>query len=156
MLLYGTQHTAPNSGPYVLYTTPLPIVKAKLPFSDRFAEHNRRMFSPIFTTRRFFEAMNTDYTLPITKNIMEVNFCCQWEITPLLIIDSENTFWKRETSLFFSKDSYDKPARNSTLFFVFLIRSRSFSIASEELEFEESESIMLIILRRSHTCLRVS
>ena len=90
MLLYGTQHTAPNSGPYVLYTTPLPIVKAKLPFSDRFAEHNRRMFSPILTTRRFFKATNTDYTLPITKNIMEpIFFVVNGKSHPNLVIDLE-------------------------------------------------------------------
>ncbi|SVA96989.1 uncharacterized protein METZ01_LOCUS149843 [marine metagenome] len=82
MLLHGTQHNRPNSGPYVLYTTPLPIVKAKLPFSDRFAGHDRRMVPSFLSARRFFEATNTNYTLTITKNIIETIFCCQCEITP--------------------------------------------------------------------------
>ena len=41
------------------------------------------------------------------------------------------------------------------MFFVFRIRSITFSIASPE-EFEESDSIIVIILLRSHTCFRVS
>ena len=104
MLLYGTQHTAPNSGPYVLYTTPLPIVKAKLPFSDRFAEHNRRMFSPILTTRRFFKAMNTDYTLPITKNIMEpIFFVVNGKSHPNLVIDWKHVLEEGDFPILFQE-----------------------------------------------------